>query len=752
MSNVFGSCVDLHTTWAVDGDMVTFNSNVPGQAPITICLSKSTIVDNGDGTATLTQSNGTEKVSVVCGAQSTVVDNGNGTGTVTMNDGTTKDFLCAGNVSSVEDNGDGTATITMNDGSVKDDVVCGIVSTIEDNGDGTATVTQTDGSTKDVVCAPFTDNFSTTMDNGDGTFTTTNPDGTSVTWTGDTFAAGASNNDGTATLIFPDGSTLVVCEAPCPVLVDNGDGTADLTVGDETKTIVCGVQSTVEENGDGTATMTQNDGTTKDVVCAPLEAADGSPVPVGTAGNLCVTPGLVDCDGDALLKGEGIVRKIVDPSNSVPWPTDGAGNQIAQCACASINLVKSALPGPYEEGDEVLYTFTVINTGTLDLTNVNITDAKVGIVGGPIALLPVGGSDSTTFTGTYTYTADDVAAGGCINVATATGVDANGNVVADSDDAEIFNLAPPEMPAITLTKMITNGNDFGEGDTIEYSFVVTNTGDVTLSNVTVTDPLLTVAGGPISMNPMDVDSTTFTGSYVVTAADVTAGTVDNTAEVTGVSPAGTTVDATSDASVDTKDCEEQVITLTGEEIFNGTTLPDGTVVGWTDNGGYPTPANPLVQPALPAPNLDGTEIHLQALSDNDGNPMPIDWTITMSNAIPAKVFFRSLNGTPSGVGMQGPFNGVANPGDSNNYEQVINMAPAPSAVNAGVTGTWDGTTLQSAAGNNTADVTFPASTSVSGTYNTLQVWRGIDPDPGQIPSETGADNLYIVSAEFTICV
>ena len=79
----------------------------------------------------------------------------------------------------------------------------------------------------------------------------------------------------------------------------------------------------------------------------------------------------------------------------------------------------------------------------------------------------------------------------------------------------------------------------GVGDTINYAFTVTNTGDVTLTDVTLDDDTAAVSGGPIAtMAPGDVDSTTFTATYVITQADVDAGEVVNTATVTGDDPDG----------------------------------------------------------------------------------------------------------------------------------------------------------------------------------------------------------------------
>ena len=87
------------------------------------------------------------------------------------------------------------------------------------------------------------------------------------------------------------------------------------------------------------------------------------------------------------------------------------------------------------------------------------------------------------------------------------------------------------------------------GDTITYDFTVTNTGNVPLRDVTIVDALpgVILSGGPIAlMNPAavgdstDVDSTTYTASYTLTAADVANfGIITNVATATGTyGPAG----------------------------------------------------------------------------------------------------------------------------------------------------------------------------------------------------------------------
>ncbi|MCZ2100421.1 MAG: DUF11 domain-containing protein, partial [Chitinophagales bacterium] len=91
--------------------------------------------------------------------------------------------------------------------------------------------------------------------------------------------------------------------------------------------------------------------------------------------------------------------------------------------------------------------------------------------------------------------------------------------------------------AISLVKTASAG-PHTVGDVITYTFTVKNTGGLTLSNVTVSDPLLGLGMiSPASVATLAPDEETiFTAPYTVTQADVDNGNIHNTATATGTPP------------------------------------------------------------------------------------------------------------------------------------------------------------------------------------------------------------------------
>src|SRR5690606_20013723 len=148
-------------------------------------------------------------------------------------------------------------------------------------------------------------------------------------------------------------------------------------------------------------------------------------------------------------------------------------------------------------------------------------------------------------TATYTVTADDVNAGNVHNSATAEGTPpstpTNPNpppVVTPPDE---IDTPVAQEPGIEITKSVTSTGPYTEGDVISYQFLVENTGDVTLTNVSVTDELPGLSAISYAWPGADGvllagESVTATATYTVTAADVDAGNVHNSAIAGGTPP------------------------------------------------------------------------------------------------------------------------------------------------------------------------------------------------------------------------
>ena len=180
----------------------------------------------------------------------------------------------------------------------------------------------------------------------------------------------------------------------------------------------------------------------------------------------------------------------------------------------------------------------VTNSGTVTLSGITIDDPLVGAVSCPGDTLVPGAS--MTCTATYTLTQADVDIAVVNNTATATGTPPTGGDVT-ATDSTTTPLNP--APSVTLDKQAGTPSGSAAGDTIDYTFLVTNTGNVTLDPVSIDDPTVGAVGCPVtSLAPGD--STTCTATYTLTQADVDAGHVANTASVSGTPPTGPDVTAT----------------------------------------------------------------------------------------------------------------------------------------------------------------------------------------------------------------
>jgi uncharacterized repeat protein (TIGR01451 family) len=214
-------------------------------------------------------------------------------------------------------------------------------------------------------------------------------------------------------------------------------------------------------------------------------------------------------------------------------------------------------------GDVIIYSFFVKNEGNVTLTNITLADPLPNLImsGMSIATLVPGDSDSTTFSASYVITSADISAGFIDNTATATGryrdVSNVEQTTTDASGSDATNNTPTHValtaaPALTLVKTaiyndVTAPTGANSGDTVTYSFVITNTGNVTLTNLDVTDPMLVGLSCPQASLNVGA-SYNCSHVYTLSTSDLTTGKLENTAVVDSTAIIGGVVRVARDRS------------------------------------------------------------------------------------------------------------------------------------------------------------------------------------------------------------
>ena len=228
---------------------------------------------------------------------------------------------------------------------------------------------------------------------------------------------------------------------------------------------------------------------------------------------------------------------------SGPPVSDPDTATVTATASPAIQVVKTASPSSAATaGTVVTYSFVVTNTGNVTLSSVGVTDPLPGLSAVTCPASTLTPAASTTCTATYTVTQADIDSGSVTNTATATGDPPSGPPVTDPDT---FVLLAGPLPALDITKVLDPASPTSYsavGQQLTYDLVATNTGNVTLTGVSVTDPnadpgsIVCVPAAPVTLAPGA--STTCAATHTVTQADLDAGSVTNTATATGDPPSG----------------------------------------------------------------------------------------------------------------------------------------------------------------------------------------------------------------------
>ena len=245
-------------------------------------------------------------------------------------------------------------------------------------------------------------------------------------------------------------------------------------------------------------------------------------------------------------------------------------------------------------GNVTLYDITVED----NLTNESNPNAKVtftDLAGGTlnddntVTLETLAVGESVTLKAEYNITQADVDAQKTItNVATAKGKDPDEEEVDPKDPTPVPVKPEKAKAGISFTKSADRTTGLRQGETVRYTIKVKNTGNVTLTGVKVSDSLVKFKGDKgknIKLAPGKTAKITY--NYTVTAADVRAGRVVNTATARGTAPNGKKPSASDRVTARTRANGGG-----GGNPGGGGGNPGGQVVTPGDGDGNPGDGNP----------------------------------------------------------------------------------------------------------------------------------------------------------------
>jgi uncharacterized repeat protein (TIGR01451 family) len=219
-----------------------------------------------------------------------------------------------------------------------------------------------------------------------------------------------------------------------------------------------------------------------------------------------------------------------DTAETAPLTSNAAATTITQTP--SISVTKSANVASVNfPGDPILYSVQVTNSGNVTATAITVSDTLATLTcptSGNTAIAALAPLASETCTVTYPaaqihFDTNGGGDGDIDNTASASGT-AAGSPVSDNDSA-VVTLTP--SPQLTIDKTADTAGPLTVGQLVSYTYLVTNTGNVTVSSVGVSETAFNgngtpvpnpVAGGPTTLAPGGTVS--FTASYTVTQADI----------------------------------------------------------------------------------------------------------------------------------------------------------------------------------------------------------------------------------------
>jgi hypothetical protein len=273
-------------------------------------------------------------------------------------------------------------------------------------------------------------------------------------------------------------------------------------------------------------------------------------------------------------------RTVVSLGDGTWNPSSGPGGaDDAGEGAPGMELSVTADPMAVESGGAVQFTYVITNTGDVNLTSVTIVDDFGNTI--DVGDLAVGANAAWTIVEIINTTTT--------NSATATGTDPQGGTVSVQDSVTVSVVGA----ALDLTVMVEPQTVY-PGELVNFTYVVTNTGDADLTNVSVVD------GFGVATAPADLvvgQSVFWRVSYSIYETTV------NDVNATGNGPLGSTVSDSESATVLV--LEGQVPIVVSEPLQEGDFMVAGTA-----HPGSVIHIRDLMNTDFPAPASDSTTVLL----------------------------------------------------------------------------------------------------------------------------------------------
>lgn len=228
------------------------------------------------------------------------------------------------------------------------------------------------------------------------------------------------------------------------------------------------------------------------------------------------------------LKEDGTVDK---KTSSYYLPIEDAG------AVAQVEINRYIAPTMAAKGQKVSVTYEIVNTGSIDVTNVVIKEGSaISKTEGKIDLVKAGEKAAHTFT--VTMNKKDLTSNASITY------HANGKAYTETVGNQVIKYGDVKLNA-SLTADKKGGT---EGDTVKLTLTLKNTGKVDYQDIAVTDPTLgtvftglTVEAGKTLVQEKEIAiSKSASYQFTVTGTDASGNTVETATDhvsITAVDPA-----------------------------------------------------------------------------------------------------------------------------------------------------------------------------------------------------------------------